>query len=134
MKVLNYVEVPSTKEQDINRKYTEWRNGKCVSIDEGAKYKTLYIGHKEETVYDEEGNEGIITKAFPIRMEKPVTRDMAINAAEMEAYGLRNAMEVASFNASLARKTRINPNDEEVTDHDAFIGWVKEELTKIGVV
>ena len=41
-------------------------------------------------------------------------------------------MEVARFSASMARKHRENPKDQEVKEHDAFISWVKEELTKIG--
>jgi hypothetical protein len=42
-------------------------------------------------------------------------------------------MEVASFTASLARKYRDNPDDAEVREHDEFIAWVKDELSKIGV-
>ena len=88
--------------------------------------------HTEETITLENGSEYTPMKAFPIRVMKPVNRDMAINAAEMEAYCLNSAMEVASFSASMARKHRENSKDQEVKEHDAFISWVKEELTKIG--
>lgn len=71
--------------------------------------------------------------AFPFRVKKPYSRDSAINTAEMEAYSLKTSMQVASFNASLARKSRENPEDEEVKEHDGFIAWVKEELTRIGI-
>ena len=54
-------------------------------------------------------------------------------AEEMEAYGLRSSMEVASLNASLARKHRLDPDDSEVTEHDNFIAWVKRELDSIGL-
>ena len=49
----------------------------------------------------------------------------------MIAYDLKDAMEVASFNASLSRKYRENAKDDECKDHDAFIEWVKEELDAI---
>lgn len=133
MKEVNYVEVPATEAADINRGKTEWRNGKCVSLDESFAFKTLFLGHKEEKVISEDGEETVIVKAFPVRVTKPYSRDTAINAAEMEAYSLRTAMEVAAFNASLARKFREDPESEDIKEHDEFIAWVKEELTKIGL-
>lgn len=72
-------------------------------------------------------------KAFAIRLEKPLTKDKAVNAAEMEAYGLASAMDVASLNAALARKWRENINDKDVSEHDVFIRWVKAELDKTGL-
>lgn len=73
------------------------------------------------------------TRAWHVWVEKPLTRAAAINACEQEAYGLKTAMEVASFGASLARKARLGQTPEEVTEHDAFIESVKEELTRIGL-
>lgn len=73
------------------------------------------------------------TLAFQVRVPKPLTRSAAINAAEQEAYGLRTAMEVASFNASLSRKARLAETAEEVAEHDQFISDVKAELTRVGV-
>lgn len=139
MKKLEKVQLPATKAEDINAESTTWLNGRCVKLDEGA-YVSLFIDHEDTVIYEPlpDGGDGErqprnVVMASVIRVPKPLTRDMAINAAEMSAYGLPNAMEVASFNASLGRKSRIDPNDKEVTEHDAFIGWVKEELTKIGV-
>ena len=132
MKTINYVAVPAVESEDINRDKTKWENDRCVSIDEG-NFVTLYIGHhSEEKVILEDGSEYEPVKAFPIRVAKPVNRDMAINAAEMEAYCLNSAMGVASFSASMARKYRENAEDQEVKEHDEFIQWVKDELTKIG--
>jgi hypothetical protein len=123
MITLNYIPTPSVQEDN-----SKWTDGKCISIDEGT-HVTFFIDH-----YTEENSEGeVITRAFPIRVAKPVKRDLAINAAEMEAYGLTTAMQVASFNASLARKSRENIDDEEVKEHDSFIEHVKEELTKLGI-
>ena len=121
--IKNYVEIPSTIEDDINRDHTKWVNGKCTSLDEGA-YITVFIGH-----FIEEEK----TMSYPIRVEKPLSRDSLINAAEMQAYKLTDVMSVVSFTASLARKSRENENDEEVKEHDDFIEWVKDELTKIGI-
>lgn len=73
------------------------------------------------------------TAAWQIRVAKPLTRAAAINACEQEAYGLKTAMEVASFNASLARKARTEEDAAEVTEHDNLINEVKAELTRIGV-
>ena len=52
----------------------------------------------------------------------------------MQAYNLRSSMDVASLNASLARKYRENNSDEEVKEHDEFIEFVKSELTKIEIL
>lgn len=128
-KGLYYEIVPSVADEDINRSRTVWKNGKCISIDLG-KDVVLYLGHRSINGVDEP----LATEAFPVKVEKPVTRDKAINSAEMAAYGLHNAMEVASFNASLARKARSNSCDSEVIDHDEFISWVKDRLDEIGVV
>lgn len=132
MKELNYIEVPTAHEEDINAGLTAWKDGKMISMDEGS-FKTLFIGHKTEVRTDEDG-EKTVTLAFPVRVEKPVTRDKVINAAEMAAYDLTSAMDVASFTASLARKSRENEDNEEVSEHDDFIAWVKEELNGIGLI
>ena len=135
MKVINYIEVPATEEQDINRGKTTWREGKCVMVDEGV-HVMLYIGHKTETATRMEGEESVEyerTVAFPVRLAKPLTKAAAVNAAEMQAYALADAAAVASFNASLARKWRENINDKEVSEHDEFIKWVKNELRKTGL-
>ena len=130
--IKNYIEVPVSQEEDINKDLTTWKDGKCISLDEG-EYITVYIDHTSETISDEEGNERTVVKAYPIRVEKPLSRDKLINAAEQQAYGLVTAMEVASFNASLARKSRENEDSEEVKEHDEFISWVKDKLTEVGI-
>lgn len=136
MKVINYVEVPATQQEDINQGKTTWRDGKCVMLDEG-RHVTLYIGHKEETRHEVspegETTEKQVTLAFPVRVEKPLTKDKAINAAEMQAYGLADALAVASLAASMARKWRENINDVDVSEHDTFIRRVKRELDKTGL-
>lgn len=131
MKKINFSQVPGNPSEDINKGFTFWKGQKCVGLDAG-KYRIIYLGHKTETVVDSEGNEVTATFAFPVKVEKPVTRAKAINAAEMEAYDLGSSMDVASFGASLSRKFRDNEFDKEVREHDEFIKWVKEELTKIG--
>lgn len=142
MEKLQRVQLPAVQAEDINSEFTIWRNGRLISIDEGD-YVSLFIDHKDavELLWSEQSEENNeveplehnVVYAQHIRVPKPLTRAMAINAAEMSAYGLNNAMEVASFNASLSRKSRTNETDEEVAEHDAFISWVKNELTKIGI-
>lgn len=128
MKAINFVQVPSSKLEDDNLGKTIWKDDKYISLDEG-KNITIFIGH-----YTEGSGENIVTRAYPIRLDKPITRDKAINSAEMEAYSLNSAMDVASFNASLSKKFREDPEDKEVKDHDELINWVRKELTKIGIV
>ena len=130
--IKNYIEVPVSQEEDINKGLTTWKDGKCISLDEG-EYITVYVDHFNEISSDEEDNEIVGEKAYPIRVEKPISRDKLINAAEQQAYGLVTAMDVASFNASLARKSRENEDSEDVQEHDEFISWVKNKLTEIGI-
>ena len=108
-----------------------FKDGLVVAY-ELERSEILYIGHETETTTDEEGNDIQQVRAFAFEVPKPITRAKAIDAAERAAYGLRDAGEVASFNASLARKFRLGIDTEEVEEHDELIGWVKEELTRIG--
>lgn len=133
MITVNKIQVPSAEAQDCNKNQTIWRNGLCILIDEGPSV-TLFLAHENETIVNEDGEEEVITRAFPIRVSKPVTRAKAINAAEMEAYQLTSALGVASLSASLSRKFREDPSDAECKEHDQFIARVKQELNKIGLI
>lgn len=116
----NYIEVP----QEGVRNHL---------IDEGNAI-TVYLDSHEEVIPSiMEESSKTVTVGYPIRCEKPVSRENFINAAEMQAYGIKDALASASFNASLARKWRENPGDQEVLEHDKFIAWVKEKLTEIGI-
>lgn len=128
----NFEEVPITMDKDINQDASTWRDGKYISINEGTQV-TVYIAHYIEQSTSVDGNTINTMRAYPIRVDKPVSRDVLINAAEMQAYGLVTAMDVASFNASLARKSREGEDNADVKEHDEFINWIKEELTKIGI-
>ena len=132
MKSINYIEIPSKEAEDMNLEKATWRNGRLFAIDEGT-HVTLYVGHTTKEMTDEDGDPSTVTFAFPVRVEKPLTKDKAINAAEMEAYGLSSPMDVAALNAALSRKWRENMNDTEVSDHDEFIRWVKQELDSTGL-
>src|SRR5574344_2121970 len=122
----NYVEVPFLMEQDINQGESTWREGKYISINDGTQV-TVYIAHYIEQSTSVDGNTINTMRAYPIRVDKPISRDVLINAAEMQAYGLVTAMDVVSFNASLARKSREGEDNEDVREHDEFISWVKDE-------
>lgn len=104
-------------------------NGRLVKSGmPGARYAQLYFFHEDDVCEGES-----ITRAFVVPVEKPITRAKAINAAEMVAYSLNSAMDVASFGASLARKFRENPHDTECSEHDSFIEDVKQALTDMGI-
>ena len=104
-------------------------NGQVVKFRLGKATK-LYIFHDDP---EEDGT----VRAFEITVKNPLTRARAIDAAEREAYHLRTADDVASFNASLARKFREaysrGETDAEVIEHDNFIADVKQELSRIGI-
>lgn len=126
--------IPLNKEIVANVATTEGDiiiHGRLVrSGNSNAKYQTLYFFHEDVT----DAEDQTVTRAFAVPVGKPVTRARAINAAEMEAYNLHDAMEVASYNAALARKWRENPNDTECMEHDQFIESIKLELTAMGII
>ena len=125
----NYLELPS--EGLVRGNYYDEGNAVTVYLD----IKEVEMPEPTaSTVLDSAVTPTRLTRVgYPVRCIKPVSRDAFINAAEMQAYGLRDALASASFNASLARKWRENPGDSEVKEHDEFIAWVKEELTKAGI-
>lgn len=100
------------------------RNGKVIAYEHGS-VTNVYIFH-------EDAGDGV--RAMELKVPVPVTRAKCINAAEMAAYGLNDAMDVASFASSLSRKERKGEDLEEVQEHDTFIGDVKTELTSLGIL
>ena len=132
---------PTGSEQEV------WKNGLLVAvtatIDDKGGNDIVYLLHENETVYepvlDEQGNmteeteAKVIKRAFAVTVPHPYSRKDIINAAEMVAYDLRDAMDVASFNAGLARKSREDAEDAEVQEHDEFIELIKSELDKFGI-
>ena len=77
----NYIEVPAKMELDINPTSTKWFDGKCILIDEGT-HITIYIAHFVES-QNELGDD--VVKAYPIRIEKPLSRDESIAAGTAPA-------------------------------------------------
>lgn len=137
MEALKKIRIASDQSQDLNKGKTTWVNGILTQFNEGPK-TTLYLFHEftTEIEYPKEGDpiKVPVTYAFPVRVDNPIRRDQAINNAEMQRYGLYSAMDVASLNAALARKSRSNSMDDEVIEHDNFMEAVKDELTRIGII
>ena len=100
------------------------KDGKVVRYEHGSKVN-VYLFH-------EDGEDG--TRAFELTMTAPMTRAKCINAAEMAAYGLIDAMDVAAFASSLSRKERTGEDLDEVREHDQFIHDVKQELSSLGIL
>lgn len=100
------------------------KDGKVVRYEHGSKVN-VYLFH-------EDGEDG--TRAFELTMTAPMTRAKCINAAEMAAYGLIDAMDVAAFASSLSRKERTGEDLYEVREHDQFIHDVKQELSSLGIL
>lgn len=119
--MINKVIVPSTTGDGVGSLH--YMDGKLVSYEHGSVVN-VYLFHEDD---------GENQRAFELTVDVPLTYDKCVNAAEMAAYGLRTAVDVASFNASLARKQRIGEDIEEVQEHDRFIGEVKQELTFLGL-
>lgn len=123
----NYIELPT--EGLVRGSMVDEGNAVTVYLDIREEERQMQTGDPENGEVQTE----TVKVGYAVRCLKPVSRDAFINAAEMQAYGLRDALASASFNASLARKWRENPGDAEVKEHDEFIAWVKAELTKVGI-
>lgn len=117
---INKVIVPSST-GDGNGKLS-YKDGKVVTYEHGAVVN-VYLFHEQD---DEQ------QRAFELTVDAPLTYDKCVNAAEMAAYGLADAMAVASFTASLARKQRAG-DAAEVAEHDRFMEQVKDELASLGL-
>ncbi len=120
---INYVQVPSNMEEDFNKNKSSWNNGYFYKLDEG-KYETYFIGHKQETMYEED-KEVRITEAFPVRVSKPFSVEKAVASAVMSAYGLHSSEDYNIFLGTLANKFRSDSNDEGVRAYDEFVKWVR---------
>lgn len=129
------IKVPAAQAQDSNPGISVWVDGK-LRIVRGSNFDTFLIKHESREVdytVIENGKRKSVRStavyAFPIQVEKPVTYDMVIDAAERAAYNLRSDREANSFSASLSRKARVNGKEDlEVVEHDAFIEEVKAEI------
>lgn len=143
-----YINKIVVRTEPINSENEIWKNGLFVAqlgdINDKDSIDTLFLLHETEEVFvpvlDENGDmtgedeTQTVTRAFTVAVKHPFTRNDIINACEMAAYGLKDAMDVASFTAGLARKSRENANDPEVIEHDEFIEDVKAELDKFGIL
>lgn len=118
---INKVIVPNTIGDGVGRLF--FNDGKLVWYEHGSVVN-VYLFHEQD---------GEDVRAMELTMAVPLTYDKCLNAAEMAAYDLTTAMDVASFTASLARKERIGEDLEEVMEHDAFIREVKNELARLGL-
>jgi len=98
------------------------KEGKLVSYEHGSVVN-VYLFHEQD---------GEEVRALELTMTGPMTYAKCINAAEMAVYGLQTAMDVASFNAGLARKQRSGQT-ADIQEHDGFIESVKLELEKLGI-
>ena len=119
--VINKVIVPETVGDGVGQ--LNYRDGRLVSYEHGSVVN-VYLFHEQD---------GEHVRAMEITMPMPMTYDKCLNAAEMAAYGLETAMDVASFGAALARKQRNGEDLEAVTEHDRFMERVKQELAVLGI-
>lgn len=120
--IINKVIVPKSTGDGQGR--LNYHDGKLVSYEHGSVVN-VYLFHEQD---------GEDVRAMELTMTAPMTRAKCINAAEMNAYGLNDAMDVASFASSLSRKQRTGEDISEVTEHDEFIASVKNELSNLGVL
>ena len=119
---INKVIVPTSTGDGQGR--LNYHDGKLVSYEHGSVVN-VYLFHEQD---------GEDVRALELTMTAPMTRAKCINAAEMAAYGLQNAMEVAAFASSLSRKERTGEDLDEVREHDDFIHDVKQELSSLGIL
>lgn len=120
--IINKVIVPDSIGDGVGT--LNYKDGKLVSYEHGSVVN-VYLFHEDD---------GESVRALEVTMTAPMTRAKCINAAEMAAYDLRDAMDVAAFASSLSRKERTGEDVEEVIEHDQFIASVKNELSNLGVL
>ena len=118
---INKVIVPKSTGDGQGR--LNYHDGKLVSYEHGSVVN-VYLFHEQD---------GEDVRAMELTMSVPMTRAKCINAAEMSAYGLLDAMDVAAFASSLSRKERMGEDLDEVAEHDEFIMDVKVELSALNV-
>lgn len=118
---INKVIVPDSIGDGVGR--LSYKDGKVVVYEHGRKV-SVYLFHEDD---------GEAVRAFEVTMEAPLTFEKCVNAAEMAAYGLRTAMDVASFGASLSRKQRTGEDAADIQEHDTFMAEVKDELERLGL-
>lgn len=118
--IINKTIVPETIGDGVGQLI--YKDGKLVSYEHGSTVN-VYLFHEQD---------GEQVRALELTMSIPMTYDKCMNAAEMAVYGLQTAMDVASFNAGLARKERSG-NMADILEHDNFMESVKVELEKLGI-
>ena len=122
--IINRVSIPDSIEEDFNKNRTTWIDDKLVEFDEGS-HIIYYIDHKNEYIVDEIGKEKLITLAYPIRVEKPITRDKIIMSAVKDAYCLSSDEDITNFQLKLLQE---NNDSSEVIKYREFISWVNNNL------
>lgn len=116
------VQIPNNPSEDYNPELTKWINGRLIEFDEG-KYINYYIRHQ-----DEPGEHGLVTTAYQIRVEKPVTPEKIISSVEKDIYNLYTEEDYNNFQASLLRKIQENPEDPFIKSHTKLIRWIENGL------
>lgn len=122
------VQIPNTPEEDDNVGKTVWKNGRLVEFDEGGDYVNVYIAHTDEETIDEAGEIKKITRAFEIRVKKPVEVEKIISAAQQEIYKIAHVEDLVNLNAEIMRKFVNSQSDETVKEHYRLIRWINDEI------
>jgi hypothetical protein len=121
--------IPNNKEEDYNISRTIWKNNRLVEYNEGS-HSVFYINHTDEKFFDKDSRKyKKKTKAFSIRVKKPVTKEKIINSAVRKVYGLNTDSEFSEFQSNQLRLLQSNPNSEEIIEYNNFIKWVDNGLS-----
>lgn len=126
MKNLNIqkINVPNSIDEDPNKDKTIWIDDRIIEFDEGS-HIIYYIDHQKESIVDEDGKESIITLAYPIRVEKPISQEKIIISAIKNAYCLVNDTDINNFQLKLLQISNDSP---EVIEYREFISWINDKL------
>ena len=125
--MISLVQIPNNEGEDYNKPRTKWVSGKLIEFDEG-KFTNLYIDHQDEITYSESGEQRVITNAYQIRVEKPVTQEKILNSAIKESYRLFTEKDYNEFQADLLRLTQIDPSSSVIKEYTDFIKWVENGI------
>jgi len=128
---LEFEEIPTIEDVENwtanNRKKTSFIGDKLI-LQNCGEFTKVFICHREKVYTNEEGLELKKYEAYSINVSNPIRYSKCINEAEKKEYDINDGEMIA-----IARKYRINPNDEKVVAHDVFIDWIKAGLKEIGI-
>lgn len=117
--------IPSKIENDYNKGINKWVSGRLVESSSGD-FISIYINHEDELVDDVNGETTVITRAFHLKIKKPININKVVIEAVKKAYQLESDRDYNNFLLDLSRLLQEEPDNNKLTEYSKFIQWVKD--------